>query len=235
MQTTQAPGSAQLRALVEPFIKAGAYPQAREFRDSEIEDMSDRDRNLLIELAKLTQEEEKVGIAGQVPQKGSPWATVREKICTKVREILDSNPELIVIEMVQQQAIDKGAIPDSDEDSKMRYFRLPDWKFACWTCGGLIIVKDGISYCQSCGEELGNFWPYGGQGEDFDDVALLLNDLAKRCVECKKTTKNKYLEDGKCPVCRGTTAQEPGRPDYGTNGGHQCDVVSGPCSCGACH
>jgi len=231
----QAPGSAQLRALVEPYIKAGGYPQAREFRDGEIEAMGEKGHNLLIELVGLIQEEEKIGVTGQLPKENSPWAKVREKICIKAREVLDSNPELIVIDMVQQQAIDKGAIPDPDEDSKMRYLRLPDWNFACWACGGFIMVKNGTSYCQSCGEEPDKFWPYGGQGEDLDDVALLLNDLAKRCAGCNKPTKNMYLKDDKCPVCRGTATQEPGRPDYGTNGGRQCDVISGPCSCGAWH
>lgn len=231
----QVPGSTQLRALVEPYIKAGAYPKARELADGEIEAMGEKDRNLLVELFGLVEEEEKVGIAGQVPRKGSKWAKVREQICLKAREILDSNPELIVIDMVQQQAIDKGAIPDPDEDSKMRYFRLPDWNFACWACGDLIMQKNGVPWCKGCGEEPGKFWPYGGEGEDLDDAALLLNGLAKRCTGCKKPTKNKYLKSGKCPVCRGTTAQEPGRRDYGTNGGRRCDVASGPCSCGAWH
>ena len=79
------------------------------------------------------------------------------------------------------------------------------------------------------------FFPYGGQGEAMDDVALLLNGFAKRCADCKRPTKNKYLQEGKCPVCRGTTTTEKGRPDYGTNGGTRCDVSSGPCSCGVWH
>ena len=79
------------------------------------------------------------------------------------------------------------------------------------------------------------FFPYGGQGQNLDDVALLLNDLAKRCTECTRPTKNEYLKDGKCPICRGTTEQEPGRRDYGMNGGIRCDTDSGPCACGAWH
>jgi hypothetical protein len=79
------------------------------------------------------------------------------------------------------------------------------------------------------------FFPYGGQGEDLDDFALLLNDMAKRCAKCKRPTKNQYLKDGKCPICRNVTVQEPGRRDHGTNGGRRCDTSSGPCSCGAFH
>lgn len=80
-----------------------------------------------------------------------------------------------------------------------------------------------------------DFFPYGGQGQDMDDAALLLNGFAKRCSGCQNITKNTYLKEGKCPICRGTTASEPGRPDYGTNGGVRCDTTRGPCSCGAWH
>ena len=79
------------------------------------------------------------------------------------------------------------------------------------------------------------FFPYGGQGEALDDTALLINGLAKVCLDCSRPTTLKYLKDGKCPVCRGTTETEPGRIDYGTNAGAQCDTNDGPCSCGAWH
>lgn len=81
----------------------------------------------------------------------------------------------------------------------------------------------------------GDFFPYGRQGQAMDDVALILNGLAKRCSGCKKVTRNEFLKDEKCPICRNTTAQEPGRYDYGTNAGVRCDTGSGPCSCGAWH
>jgi hypothetical protein len=42
-----------------------------------------------------------------------------------------------------------------------------------------------------------------GGNELYDDVCLLLNDLAKRCKTCKAPTKNEYLDkDGNCPDCR---------------------------------
>lgn len=228
------PGSAQLRALVEPYAKAGAYPQTREFVDGELEGLEPNTQRLLAEFAGLVDQEEKVGVAGETPRKNSPWAKVRQKICITLRELLDSNPKLIEIDMVQGHAVDKGAIPDPHEDSKMRYFRLPDWNFACWACGDLIMQKSGMPWCQGCGEEPNKFWPYGGD-DTIDDVALLLNGLGKRCAGCDKPTRNKYLKNGKCPVCRGTTKQEPGMRDYGTNGGARCDTSSGPCSCGAWH
>ena len=232
----QAPGSAKLRALVEPYINQGVYPPTHELGDGEAEVLSEKDRSLLIELFELGQEEEKVGVTGEIPQKDSPWANVREEICAKVQEVLDSNPDLLTLDMVQQHAVDKGAIPDPDEDSHMQYYRMPDWKFAHWACGSPIRVKSGASFCPKCDKQQSSeFWPYGGQGEDLDDVALLLNGLGKRCAGCNQPTKNKFLKDDKCPVCRGTTSAEPGRRDYGTNGGIRCDVASGPCSCGAWH
>ncbi|MCF7843560.1 hypothetical protein K9M47_01535 [Candidatus Gracilibacteria bacterium] len=80
-----------------------------------------------------------------------------------------------------------------------------------------------------------DFFVYGGQGQVMDDVALVLNGLAKRCAGCKNITQNKFLKDDKCPICRGATIQEPGHHDYGTNAGVRCDTRSGPCSCGAWH
>lgn len=72
-------------------------------------------------------------------------------------------------------------------------------------------------------------------GSPMDDVANLLNGFAHRCSKCRNPTMNKWLEDGKCPVCRGVDDKVEGRRDYGTNGGQQCDTFSGPCSCGAWH
>lgn len=76
--------------------------------------------------------------------------------------------------------------------------------------------------------------PYGGDAM-LDDAALLLNKLAARCSGCKNVTRNQYLTDGKCPVCNGSSASQPGIPNYGTNGGVRCDRVRGPCACGAWH
>lgn len=61
--------------------------------------------------------------------------------------------------------------------------------------------------------------PYWKYGEDayLDDVALLLNKMAKRCAGCKRVTRNQYLEDGQCPECRGVAApdQTPARYNAG--------------------
>jgi len=37
----------------------------------------------------------------------------------------------------------------------------------------------------------------------FDDIALLLNGLAKRCNMCWAPTRKEYLIDGRCPDCDG--------------------------------
>lgn len=46
--------------------------------------------------------------------------------------------------------------------------------------------------------------PYGGD-EFMDDIALLLNNMAKRCTTCKRVIRKKYLEahNGQnfCPEC----------------------------------
>ncbi|MDP1689355.1 MAG: hypothetical protein Q8L47_04495 [bacterium] len=46
--------------------------------------------------------------------------------------------------------------------------------------------------------------PYGGD-ELMDDIALLLNDMAKRCTTCKRVVRKKYLKERNefnyCPDC----------------------------------
>lgn len=42
-----------------------------------------------------------------------------------------------------------------------------------------------------------------GGNELADDVALLLNELAKRCQICLAPTRNEYLVDNLCPDCDG--------------------------------
>lgn len=83
---------------------------------------------------------------------------------------------------------------------------------------------------------MADFFPYGAApGSPMDDVACLLNGFAKRCTGCKRPTMTKWLEDGKCPVCRGVDNETKGHTNYGRNGGRDCDTNSGPCSCGAWH
>jgi hypothetical protein len=80
-----------------------------------------------------------------------------------------------------------------------------------------------------------SFFPYGAApGSPMDDIALLLNGLAKRCAACNRPTHNKWLKDKKCPICREDKTVR-GNTDYGSNGGQACDTFSGPCSCGAWH
>ena len=45
-----------------------------------------------------------------------------------------------------------------------------------------------------------------------DDVALLLNELAKRCEMCATTTKNRYLRNKICPDCDGRTEYNGANP-----------------------
>lgn len=51
------------------------------------------------------------------------------------------------------------------------------------------------------GDEAGNRWLE--TNEIMDEVALLLAGLAKRCVQCRRATSNKYLDSKQiCPSCR---------------------------------
>lgn len=45
--------------------------------------------------------------------------------------------------------------------------------------------------------------PWLGDDEFFDEVALFLNGMAKRCVGCKRATNIRHLDSGQhCPDCR---------------------------------
>lgn len=45
--------------------------------------------------------------------------------------------------------------------------------------------------------------PWLGDNELVDEIALLLNDLAKRCKKCKRVTHVRYLDSNQhCPDCK---------------------------------
>ncbi|MEK7664845.1 MAG: hypothetical protein AAB361_01745 [Patescibacteria group bacterium] len=47
--------------------------------------------------------------------------------------------------------------------------------------------------------------PWGNQNPELDDVAILLNNLGKRCCVCKRVALNRYIkpiyENPYCPDC----------------------------------
>lgn len=46
--------------------------------------------------------------------------------------------------------------------------------------------------------------PWLGEGEMMDETAMLLNELAKRCVVCNRATHVNYLDESqRCPDCKG--------------------------------
>jgi hypothetical protein len=53
-------------------------------------------------------------------------------------------------------------------------------------------------------------WRYGPV-ERLDDFAALVNDIAERCVFCRRVTMNRHLANGACPECyeRATLATPP--------------------------
>jgi|GEM_PF-6445290 len=165
----QPPGSPKLRVLVDSFIQRGSYPDPRTLDADEIGKLSRPEKDLLLDLYNLI-EEEVVVADGEEPKKDSPWAKVREQIRDKVWEIIELNPDLLAFEKIQLQAIDKGAVPDPDqEESGMKYFRLPDWTLAHWKCGTPISVKyvvrsvhykDGPGRCAGSGEVRRSEVPY---------------------------------------------------------------------------
>lgn len=172
----QPPGSPELRAMIEPFVTQGSYPPTHGLDTETARSLNARVKGPLIELYELISKEAVIA-TGDLPKEDSPWAEIREQIRDKVWAILELSPELLALDDVQYQAIEKGAIPDPDkEESCMRYFRLPDWNFAHWKCGTPIKVKhvvrpvhykDGpgrmvgggevqcsdVAYCPTCQEE----------------------------------------------------------------------------------
>ena len=45
--------------------------------------------------------------------------------------------------------------------------------------------------------------PWLGENEFMDEVALLLNGMAKRCTVCKRSTRLRHLDSNEhCPDCR---------------------------------
>lgn len=178
--TYQPPGSEKIRALIEPYIAQGSYPAACAFSKERIQTLSSGVLQLLADLRDLVREEMNIA-DGDVPLEGSPWAAIRIKIRDKIWDILEIDPNILSFDFVQEQAIDKGAIPDPDEEeSGMQYFRLPHWDFAHWTCGTPIAVKSvsrsvhvkgmrgagagdvratAVPYCPTCDKEPSAFGP----------------------------------------------------------------------------
>lgn len=57
----------------------------------------------------------------------------------------------------------------------------------------------------------GSSWNYGPQ-DPHDDFSALLNDLARRCVGCKRVAMKRYLNMvGMCPDCCAGTMTPPGK------------------------
>jgi hypothetical protein len=51
--------------------------------------------------------------------------------------------------------------------------------------------------------------PWLEETECYDEIALLLSGLAKRCSECERSTRTYYLEDGLYPDCYQKNHQKP--------------------------
>lgn len=134
MSKYTAPGSPRLRTIVQTYINARSYPKPVRV-ETMVPLLTPKGRELLQRLPELLGEEQRV-VEGEIPAPDSPWAMQREKMCEHLRQIIEHDPRLLSIDVVQQQAIEKGAIPDPhQEDSNFRFYRLPDWSFAHWACG----------------------------------------------------------------------------------------------------
>ena len=58
------------------------------------------------------------------------------------------------------------------------------------------------------------YWKYGANA-CYDDVAIILNKMGKRCTECKRVALNKFLKNGQCPECRDGGSKTPVRVNAG--------------------
>jgi hypothetical protein len=152
------PGTSEFRALIQPFINKGTYPKEREIGEDEADNKPVPIQRLLVEFFTLVEVENKIAQFGKRPEKGGAWAKKRQKICEKLRELLAADIGLIEIDMVQQHAIDKGAIPDlRKENGGGKYYRTPDHFMAHWACGTNVMSKEirgeQTPWCPTCDKE----------------------------------------------------------------------------------
>ena len=158
MTKNQPPGSDEFRALIQPFIDKGEYPEPREFEDGEAEALPEATLKIAFELHDLLEEEKKIANWGTLPTKRGPWAKKRQEICDKLRELLTLDIKLIEIDLYQEQGVEKGAIPDlREENGGGKYYRTADHYLAHWVCGTNIMQKevDGemVPWCTTCDME----------------------------------------------------------------------------------
>lgn len=170
----ETPGTAELRAFIEPCIKLGRYPETRSMTEEDVDRLETHSLELLQCFNELL-EEEVAAAEGEIPQTGSPWAEVRAKLCDVLQKALVASPWLIAIAVIQEKAIDVGAIPEPGEDSRMRYYRLPDWEFAHWECGTPIEVQT-VSHSE-------HFRNGPGRGAGSGGVC---NEQVPYCPTCEK-------------------------------------------------
>jgi hypothetical protein len=135
------PGSPGIRALVALYQAEGSYPKTKVLSAEEFNALCEPTRYAIIELHELLRKEHDFQYE-EVPIVKEEWIELRSKICELIWSILETDPQLITIQGIQQQAIEKGSIPDPDPDeSGFEYYRLPDWTYGHWKCGNRIACR----------------------------------------------------------------------------------------------
>jgi hypothetical protein len=158
----------EVRRIVENLKEKG-FPEIVQYKEA-YEYFTDDQNKAISELKKAVKKEAKVGDLSSKTVPGDAFWESRTFVRKKIQEAIKVG--LIYIEVIKEQAVRYGAIPDPETDWK--YYLLPDFSYACWRCGSEILVKDqaisvhdgpfplsgsgkvehrGIPYCPRCDNE----------------------------------------------------------------------------------
>jgi len=135
----------EVRNIVKGLKEKG-FPSAIKIDDA-LPTLSQLQIGILSFLGDRAQKEAIASKGKEKPVKGDSWYGIREDIRKIMQAAVRSG--LINIDIIQQGAVNYGAIPDPKTDWK--YYILPDSNYACWNCGTEILLKK-ISMTVRCVE-----------------------------------------------------------------------------------
>ena len=150
--------SPELRAIAEQ-VQAKGLPEATPLDDkAESEELTQEQVTTALALLDLCEEEirihEKLG-KPEASQEDDKWWQIRSTIRSKLQEVVLLG--MLDIREFQERLVNYGAFPDPEHNYK--YYCMPNGRFACWSCGSVIMsksvahtVRDGLFPCSGGGE-----------------------------------------------------------------------------------
>ena len=145
--------SPELRAIAEQ-VQAEGLPEATPLDDkAESEELTQEQVTTALALLDLCEEEirihEKLG-KPEASQEDDKWWQIRNTIRSKLQEVVLLG--MLDIKEFQERLVNYGAFPDPEHNYK--YYCMPNGRFACWSCGSVIMsksvahtVRDGLFPC----------------------------------------------------------------------------------------